>query len=170
MLKLNRYRSLFWLLVVLGVWIVLSLMLADRQLVINTSPSVAPGIYLRIDEQPRIGSIIDFRIPPLASAYVHERTGHFGQHWYILKPIAASPGDRINTLGRWLYVNGRKIAPIYTHDEKDRLLPHWRADCVLGPHEYFVYSNRIWNSFDSRYYGPISLSQIAGVRVPLLTW
>ncbi len=170
MLKLNRYRRLFWPLVVLGVWIILSLMLADRQLVINTSPSVAPGIYLRIDEKPRIGRIIDFRIPPPASAYVHERTGHFGRHWYILKPIAAGPGDRINTLGRWLYINGRKMARIYTHDEKDRRLPHWRANCVLGPHEYFVYSNRIWNSFDSRYYGPISQKQIAAVRVPLLTW
>ena len=157
-------------LVILGVWITFSLMLADRQIVINTSPSVKPGLYWRGDEKPRVGTIIDFRIPPLARVYVHERTGHFGRRWYILKPIAAGPGDRINTLGRWLYINGRKIAQIYTHDEKGRLLPHWRADCVLGPHEYFVYSNRIWNSFDSRYYGPISQKQIAAVRVPLLTW
>ncbi len=170
MLKLKRYRSLFWPLMVLGVWIILSLMLADRQLVINTSPSVAPGIYLCVDERPTVGRIVDFRIPVRAWPYIEERTGHTGRNWYILKPIAAGPGNRVNTLGRWLYINGCKMARIYTHDEKDRLLPHWRADCVLGPHEYFVYSNRIWNSFDSRYYGPISLSQIAAVRVPLLTW
>jgi type IV secretory pathway protease TraF len=113
---------------------------------------------------------VDFRIPARAWPYIRERTCHTGRNWYILKPIAAGPGDHVDTMGRWLYINGRKIAPIYTHDEKSRLLPHWRADCVLGPHEYFVYSSRIWNSFDSRYYGPISLSQIAAVRVPLLTW
>ena len=170
MLKLKRYRSLFWPLMVLGVWIILSLMLADRQLVINTSPSVAPGIYLCVDERPTVGRIVDFRIPARAWPYIRKRTGHTGRNWYILKPIAAGPGYKVNTMGRWLYINGRKIAPIYTHDEKGRLLPHWRADCVLGPHEYFVYSSRIWNSFDSRYYGPIRQRQIAAVRVPLLTW
>ena len=59
-LKLNRSRSLFWPLVVLGVWIILSLMLADRQLVINTSPSVAPGIYLRIDENRVSAALLIF--------------------------------------------------------------------------------------------------------------
>jgi len=157
-------------LAVLGMWMTLSLLLAHRQIVINTSPSVAPGLYMRVNEKPQVGRIIDFRIPHLAWAYIKERTGHTGKHWYILKPIAAGPGDRINTIGPWLYINGRKTAPIYIHDEKGRLLPHWRADCVLGPGEYFVYSSRIWNSFDSRYYGPIRRRHIAAVRAPLVNW
>ena len=168
--QLKAIRKLAWPLGLLSVWMVISWLLADRQIVINTSPSVAPGIYLRVDERPAVGRIVDFRIPARAWPYIRERTGHAGRRWYILKPIAAGPGDEVNTMGRWLYINDRKIAPIYTHDEKGRLLPHWRADCVLGPHEYFVYSGRIWNSFDSRYYGPIRLHQIAAVRVPLLTW
>ena len=163
-------RRLLWSLVLLSLFIATTWLLANRQLVINTSPSVAPGIYISVDEKPAVGRIVDFRIPARAWPYIRQRTGHMGRNWYILKPIAAGPGDRVNTMGHWLYINGRKIAPIYTHDEKGRLLPHWRADCVLGPHEYFVYSSRIWNSFDSRYYGPIRQSQIAAVRVPLLTW
>ncbi len=165
-----RNRRLLWSLVLLSLFIATSLLLANRQLVINTSPSVAPGIYLSVDEKPAVGRIVDFRIPARAWPYIEKRTGHTGRNWYILKPIAACPGDRVNTMGHWLYINGRMIAPIYTHDEKGRLLPHWWADCVLGPREYFVYSSRIWNSFDSRYYGPIRQSQIAAVRVPLLTW
>ena len=168
--QLKAMRKLAWPLGLLSVWMVTSWLLADRQIVINTSPSVAPGIYLRVNERPAVGRIIDFRIPARAWPYIQKRTGRTGRHWYILKPIAAGPGDEVNTMGRWLYINGRKIAPIYTHDEKGRLLPHWRADCVLGPHEYFVYSSRIWNSFDSRYYGPIRQNRIAAVRVPLLTW
>ena len=168
--QLKTIRKLAGPLGLLSVWMAISLLLANRQIVINTSPSVASGIYLRVNERPTVGRIVDFRIPALAWPYIRQRTGHTGQHWYILKPIAAGPGDRVDTKGHWLYINGRKIAHIYTHDEKGRLLPHWRADCVLGPHEYFVYSGRIWNSFDSRYYGPIRQSQIAAVRVPLLTW
>lgn len=157
-------------LALLALWMVISLSLARRQIVINTSPSVAPGLYLKVDEKPQVGRIIDFRIPPGAWPYIRERTGRTGRHWYILKPIAAGPGDHVNTLGSWLYINGRKIAPIYIHDEKDRRLPHWRKNCILGPHDYFVYSGRIWNSFDSRYYGPIRLNHIAAVRMPLITW
>ena len=163
-------RRLLWSLVLLSLFIATSLLLANRQLVINTSPSVAPGIYISVDEKPAVGRIVDFRIPARAWPYIRQRTGHMGRNWYILKPIAAGPGDRVNTMGHWLYINGRKIAPIYTHDEKGRLLPHWRADCVLGSHEHFVYSSRIWNSFDSRYYGPISQNQITAVRQPLLAW
>ena len=165
-----RSRRLLWSPVLLSLLIATSLLLANRQLVINTSPSVAPGIYLSVDEKPAVGRIVDFRIPARAWPYIEKRTGRTGRNWYILKPIAAGPGDRVNTMGTWLYINGRKIAPIYTHDEQGRLLPHWWADCVLGPREYFVYSSRIWNSFDSRYYGPLRQSQIAAVRVPLVTW
>ncbi len=163
-------RKLAWPLGLLSVRMVTSWLLADRQIAINSSPGVVPEIYLRVDERPAIGRIIDFRIPSRAWPYIRERTGHAGRRWYILKPIVAGPGDRVDSMGRWLYINGRKIAPIYTHDEKGRILPYWRADCVLGPREYFVYSSRIWNSFDSRYYGPIRLRQIVAVRVPLLTW
>jgi conjugative transfer signal peptidase TraF len=168
--QLKTIRKLIWPLGFLSLWMGISFLLANRQFVINTSPSVAPGIYLRVADRPGVGRIVDFPIPPVARAYVHERTGYWGNNWYILKPIAAGPGDRVNTLGRWLYINGHQIAPIYIHDEKGRLLPHWRADCVLGQGEYFVYSSRIWNSFDSRYYGPISQSQITAVRVPLIRW
>ena len=168
--QLKTIRKLAGPLGLLSVWMAISLLLASRQIAINTSTSVAPGIYLRVNERPAVGRIVDFRIPALAWSYIRKRTGHTGRHWYILKPIAAGPGDRVDTNWHWLYINGRKIAPIYMRDEKGRLLPHWRADCVLGPHEYFVYSGRIWNSFDSRYYGPIRQRQIAAVRVPLLTW
>ncbi len=168
--QLKAMRKLAWPLGLLSVWMVISWLLADRQIVINTSPSVAPGLYLRVDERPAVGRIVDFRIPARAWSYIRQRTGQMGRNWYILKPIAAGPRDRVDTMGHWLYINGRKIAPIYTHDEKGRLLPHWRADCVLGPHEYFVYSSRIWNSFDSRYYGPIKQNHVPAIRVRLLTW
>ena len=144
---------------------------AHRFLVINTSPSVAPGLYLRSSDQPAVGKLVDFRIPPAARAYVCGRTGSTGENWYILKPIIAGPGDRVDTTGKWLVINARQVAPMPPDtDGNGRRLPVWRADRVLRTGEFFVFSNRIPNSFDSRCYGPISPEQISAVRKALIVW
>ena len=49
-----------------------------------------------------------------------------------------------------------------------RTLPVWRGCRALRRGEFFVFSNRIPNSFDSRYYGPVTQAQILGVFQPLM--
>ena len=143
----------------------------QRLLVINTSPSVAPGLYLRSSEPPSVGKLVDFRIPPAARDYVRGRTGKNGDDWYILKPIVAGPGDRVDTTGAWAVINGHRFAPMPPERDRDgRRLPLWRADRILGAGEFFVFSSRIPNSFDSRCYGPISQEQISAVRKALIIW
>lgn len=144
---------------------------ADRQIVVNTSPSVAPGLYVKSSLPPEVGAVIDFRIPEPARAYVQSRTGRRGGDWYILKPIVAGPGDRIDTTGLALFINGREIAPMPpARDAAGRPLPVWRGARVLDADEFFVFSDRIPNSFDSRFYGPLRRAQIASVRRPLVIW
>ncbi|HTW63950.1 MAG TPA: S26 family signal peptidase [Bryobacteraceae bacterium] len=144
---------------------------AHRILVINTSPSVAPGLYLRSSEEPAVGKLVDFCIPPAARPYIFGRTGESGENWYILKPIIAGPGDHVDTTGEWLIVNGRRMAPMPPPtDSSGRPLPVWRDRRVLRNDEFFVFSNRIPNSFDSRCYGPITRRQIECVRDLLLNW
>jgi conjugative transfer signal peptidase TraF len=144
---------------------------ANRQIVINTSPSVQPGLYVRSSDPPSVGAIVDFRIPAAAWPYVRERTGKNGENWHILKPIAAGPGDRIDTTGDWVIINGHRLAPMPpAEDSAGRPLPTWREARALGPDEFFVFSDRIPNSFDSRCFGPIRQSQIEAVRHALLTW
>lgn len=146
-------------------------LVADRQIVVNISPSVAPGFYVKSSATPAVGSIIDFRIPESARGYIQARTGYGGRDWYILKPVAAGPGDRVDTTGTALFINGREIAPMPSErDTAGRPLPVWHMAHVLGPDEFFVFSDRIPNSFDSRCYGPIHRAQIAAVRRPLVTW
>jgi conjugative transfer signal peptidase TraF len=142
-----------------------------RVLVINTSPSVAPGLYLRSSDEPAVGKLVDFCIPPAARDYVRGRTGSDGENWYILKPIAAGPGDFVDTSGGWLLINGQRIAPMPPQaDSAGRPLPRWRESRRLSADEFFVFSNRIPNSFDSRCYGPIRRQQIETVRCALITW
>jgi conjugative transfer signal peptidase TraF len=150
---------------------VVASLVADRQIVVNTSPSVMPGLYIKSSAAPAVGCIIDFRIPELARAYVQDRTGCRGENWYILKPVVAGPGDLVDTTRDALFINGREIAPMPPEsDVKGRPLPVWRGAHVLGPDEFFVFSDRILNSFDSRCYGPIHRAQIAAVRKALVTW
>jgi len=150
---------------------VLSRCCADRQIAINTSHSVPPGLYVRSDEEPRIGCLIDFKVPEAARDYLRSRTGSEGHDWYILKPIIAGPGDRVDTTGEWLIINGRRIALMPPpRDAEGRGLPVWREARTLGPAEFFVFSGRIAHSFDGRCYGPVTRAQISSVRRPLFTW
>lgn len=149
----------------------LSAQFADRQIVVNTSPSVPPGLYMRSKMGPAVGRLVDFRVPVVARPYVFQRSGRDGGEWYIIKPIVAGPGDTVDTTEAWLLINGRQVAPMPPHvDSLGRPLPSWRSHKVLGPGEFFVYSSRVPNSFDSRCYGPITISEIEAVREPLLTW
>jgi conjugative transfer signal peptidase TraF len=142
-----------------------------RVVVINTSPSVAPGLYLRSATEPAVGELIDFRIPNRARPYIHQRSRRDGGDWYILKPIAAGPGDRVDTTSGELRINGRFVAPMPPmHDRFGHVLPRWIENRVLRADEFFVFSDRIPNSFDSRCYGPIRRRQIEAVRHAIMTW
>ena len=155
----------------LSIWCITSALLSNRQIVINTSPSVAPGLYWRSSAAPAVGQLIDFRIPLNARHYVMQRTGQNGEDWFILKPIVAGPGDQIDTTSNWLVINGRRVAPMPpAKDKYGHLLPIYRCHRTLGNGEFFVFSSRIPNSFDSRCYGPISRDQIEAVRTALVTW
>jgi conjugative transfer signal peptidase TraF len=155
-------------LAVLGV---VSICFANRQIVINTSPSVTPGLYIRSNAVPAIGQVVEFRIPVSVRSYIQSRSGHDGQDWYILKPVVAGPGDRVDTTGGALRINGKIVAPMPPiHDGLGKALPRWTQSRALRRDEYFVFSDRISNSFDSRCYGPVTRREIESVRRLLITW
>jgi conjugative transfer signal peptidase TraF len=170
----HRTKSRRWLRLafgLMGVWAALPTLVGQRVIVINTSPSVAPGLYLRCATEPAVGRIVDFRIPARARQYILARTHQTGDDWYILKPIAAGPGDRVDTTGTSLLINGRAVAPMPPDsDGAGRPMPVWRENRVLEPDEFFMFSARIPNSFDSRCYGPIRKADIAAVRNTLILW
>jgi conjugative transfer signal peptidase TraF len=160
-----------WSLSALALLGAVSICFANRQIVIDTSPSVAPGLDLRSSAAPAVGQLVEFCIPVSARSYIRSRTGRDGQDWYILKPIAAGPGDRVDTSTGELRINGCFVAPMPPmRDGFGNLLPRWTENRMLGRDEYFVFSDRIPNSFDSRCYGPVKRDEIESVRRSLITW
>jgi conjugative transfer signal peptidase TraF len=128
----------------------------------NVSPSEPPGVYVRTGDAPARGRIIAFRVPAAAFPYAdrHLATLHRRP---VLKAIAAVAGDVVCMTGDVLVINGRRRAPIQTLDNEGARLPRWRGCGVLPKGEVFVFSDRIPNSFDSRYYGPVAPRDIVGV-------
>jgi conjugative transfer signal peptidase TraF len=137
-------------------------------LLINPSPSEPPGVYVRATDAPvRVGELIAFLAPPAAFPYADRRMAYL-HRTPILKAVAATAGDEVCTLGGELRINGLRRAPIVLRDRRGDALPRW-AGCrrlLLG--EVFVFSNRVPNSFDSRYFGPVR-AKSAMVYRPLVT-
>jgi conjugative transfer signal peptidase TraF len=134
---------------------------------VNTTPSEPPGVYIGSGARPAIGQLVAFRAPPTAFPYADQDLKAL-HRIPILKAVAAGPGDVVCATAGRLVINGRDRAPIAVVDRQGRALPHWRSCRVLGADELFVFSDRVFNSFDSRYFGPISRAAVLGVYRPLL--
>lgn len=161
--KVLRYCLL--VIVVIGFTLVLT-----RSIVLNVSPSIPLGFYYATDDEPAVGQLIEFRLTANTRNLFSGVPICARRNAVILKPIAAGPGDYVDTTCDSLRINGQRIAPIHTTDSNGCPLHVWRANRKLGPDEFLVYSGRVSNSFDSRYYGPVLRSQIITVRTPLWTW
>src|SRR6202167_4706978 len=91
----------------------------------------------------------------------------------IGKLLLALPGDQVEIRPDFVAINGESFAHSATvqRDGSGRSLPRMSAG------QYQVPAGSVWlfgfndpTSFDSRYYGPLPLSAIRSVSVPLLTW
>ena len=128
----------------------------------NTTPSEPEGLYLRSDQRPAPGAIVAFSLPPAAFAYADEAMPYLRRR-SLLKAVAAGPGDLVCAGQGGLAINGAHVAPIAARDHLGRDLPHWNECRRLGADELFVFSARVPNSFDSRYFGPVRQTAVLGV-------
>ncbi len=135
---------------------------------LNTTPSEPPGLYAASTAPIRVGAIIAFKAPAAAFPYADRKLGYL-HRTSMLKAVAAGPGDRVCAAMDRMVINGQDRAPIATSDGEGRALPRWAGCRQLGPDELFVFSARVPNSFDSRYFGPVSRATVVGVFQPLLT-
>lgn len=133
----------------------------NRKLVLyNHTPSVPIGWYVYAGRSPKVGDIIAFTLPTPAHDYARSRNE--STHVRLLKPVLAVRGDRVNTVGGELRINGVLFGTIAVTDAAGRTLPHWQADRVLVDDELLVGSTAE-HSFDGRFFGPIHAAQVQGV-------
>jgi conjugative transfer signal peptidase TraF len=138
------------------------------RLVWNASASAPRGLYLIApDAVIERGDLILATLPDALRRFAAAR-GYLPDGVPILKRIVASTGAEICTTEAGLSVEGR-IIPRLAADRAGRPMPLW-LDCrTLGTDEVFLLMADIPDSFDSRYFGPVSVRQIIGKATPLWT-
>ena len=133
--------------------------------VLNLSASVAPGLYERVDRPVEPGSIVLFDPNAETLAWHAELTGTEGIKTF-LKPVHLFGPFTICREEGLLRLDD-EILPSSTLSPRFIEL----GQCIdFDAEKFFVLSTRIENSFDSRHYGPASVSSVDGVFLPALTW
>lgn len=132
----------------------------------NRTASEPEGLYVSGAGSVSVGALIAFPAPSAAFPYADGHMGYL-RRVPILKHVAAVSGDRVCTANDRLEINGRVRAPILRQDRRGTALPRWDGCRRLRDGEVFVFSDRIPNSFDSRYFGLVNRAEIVGVFRPL---
>lgn len=141
---------------------------SPAQIVLNGSPSAPQGLWQRSDAVPSVGRWIEIRLSGPGRTRLGEWAGGVGAGT-LLKPIVAGPGDKVDTSGNQLKVNGNVVG-LVVGVGLDRHPPIVRLRRRLAADEFFVYSDRVPNALDSRHFGPICTMDVVCVRVPWLLW
>ena len=132
----------------------------------NDSASEAEGLYLRTGGAPAVGRVVAFMAPAAAGPYV-ERHLAILHRTPVLKTLAAGPGDFVCSSSGRLVIDGQVVAAVAAKDPRGVRLPQWDECRRLRAGEWFAFSDRVPNSFDSRYFGPIRTDQVIAAYRPL---
>ncbi len=167
----QRRNALF----VLLVGSVLAALISSDRFILNTTTSVPRGIWLKLDDKPKIGDFMQVPIDAFTSTdwVPHEyfRLNMWGQRKPFIKLVAGLQGDVIEQSNNGLIlINGvpfHDSAPL-SHDRAGRLLRPSVLPIVLASDEVWLLSESPFG-FDSRYLGVAKLSKCRKA-VPLLTF
>jgi conjugative transfer signal peptidase TraF len=142
---------------------------------INTSPSLPVGLYLVTTEGN--ANLVEFcPAEPLAAVSLvrgYRSPGACQDGGApLLKPVVARCGDVVELSARGICVNGRLLANTVPlgEDTKGRPLKSWPfGHFEVAPGTVWVASSYDSRSFDSRYFGPVSIVAIRNRLKVLLT-
>lgn len=89
-----------------------------------------------------------------------------GANDLAVKRLVALPGESVSVSEGRIFVNGRRLVEPYLENGTETIGLHGGNQAYqLGLNEYFVLGDNRAESEDSRYYGPVSRSQILGTLI-----
>jgi conjugative transfer signal peptidase TraF len=116
-----------------------------------------------------IGSIVLARLPDDVASFAGQR-GYLPKSLPILKRVGAVAPQSVCVRGQTVRIDGVVVAIARAHDGAHRSLQAWSQCRPLAAGELFLLSDTNSASFDSRYFGPVSVFSVLGVARPLWTW
>lgn len=161
------------------VLIALGCLLYVAGLRINTSSSIPMGLYWMTKRPMVAGEYVIF-CPPnqpvfqdaLSRGYINAGfcPGGYG---HMMKKIVATTGDTVSNTSDGVWINGERLSyskPLLA-DSNGRVLPVWRIwHEAVKKSELLLMTDQSSLSFDARYFGFMTESQMNSVIKPLITW
>ena len=139
------------------------------QIIYNASPSIACGWYLIVPPRRlRVGTLVIAHIPSWAARLAADRD-YLPITVPVIKRIAAADSESVCERSGRLAIDGHVVARALTADSAGRPLPAWHGCRILGRGEFLLLGDT-WDSYDSRYFGPIAAGAVLGRAIPLWTW
>ena len=138
-------------------------MLIPSRFAVSITPSTEHRIFF-LKKGPPPGELKKgaYVMLDIRSKYVHH-----GTPYLVIKRIACTGGEVLNTAGRSFYCNGREIAVAKNLSLKGEDLPLFRYTGKIPSDAVFV-TGQHRDSFDSRYFGFLRKTEVKAVAYPLL--
>jgi conjugative transfer signal peptidase TraF len=132
------------------------------KLLYNPSPSAPIGWYRLLADQAIVrGNLVAAFAPEEAQKLAAERH-YLPPNIPLIKTIWAVTGEKICHLDGLVRVANRPPLVTLSHDSQGRPLPSRDGCYTLAKDEVFLVSTDVQTSFDSRYFGPVPVSDILG--------
>lgn len=171
MLK-NKYPLVILLLLAV-LWVVTE----NSILVLNLTPSMPRGLYVKefSSEINRSDIVLVCLNDPyknlgLAKGYLVKGKKCQGSD-PLLKSVIAIPGDNVVLYDDYVMVNGVKLPyPTLSFDSKNRPLTPYPRKTYLNTSGYWLIGTHDKRSWDSRYWGPVARQQIISKIKSLIFW
>ena len=137
------------------------------RLVYNTSDSDPIGWYhVGPSDALRVGAIVLTTLPPDAAALAAQRR-YLPARVPLLKRVGAMAPQHVCIFDALVWIDGVPVFSLLPADRLGRPLPFWPHCRRLEAGELFLLSSTNPASFDSRYFGPVSVSNVTGVAQPV---
>lgn len=138
-------------------------------LVWNASASAPVGLYLLRPQATFSRGDMALIDPPVTAAKLAVERGYLPSGVPLVKRIAAVSGDTVCAVGTVIFIDGKPVAERLATDALGRPLPVWQGCRTLGNGEVFPLMAAVPDSFDGRYFGPVTASRVLGRLVALWT-
>jgi conjugative transfer signal peptidase TraF len=151
----------------IGVVVAPALVHPAPRLVWNASASVPIGLYAaRSPDDVRKGDLVAAHVPAAVARLMAER-GYLPPRVPMLKHVAATAGDTVCRFGERISIDAKPVARARLRDRIGRPLPSWSGCRKLGAGDVFLLNPASADSFDGRYFGPVSARSITAILTPL---